>query len=135
MIWLLQVVVIFYRRKEGKQILLKLKANKVLRSQEAHFLWAVRIGFIPGIVDCLGEEVDPSPVGCRKTKRGTKRRRENYDRGFVELAVIREITSGGGLDVTFTSISLYLSLFCSNRELVEPTIYDFVPLSARTSNC
>jgi hypothetical protein len=37
--------------------------------------------------------------------------------------------------LTFIRISEYLSLCCSNSELVEPTMYDFVPTSAKTSNC
>lgn len=33
------------------------------------------------------------------------------------------------------SMSLYRSLCCNSNEFVLPTIYDFVPKSARISNC
>jgi len=37
--------------------------------------------------------------------------------------------------LTFIRMSEYLSFCCSNSELVEPTMYDFVPTSAKTSSC
>ena len=58
-----KVEVIFYGREEGEEVFFELQADEFFGAHVAHCFRAAGILLVPGVVDGLGEEVDPSPVG------------------------------------------------------------------------
>jgi hypothetical protein len=55
--------VAFYGGDEGEEVFFELEADEFFGADVAHGLRPSRIRFIPGIVDRLSDEIDPSAVG------------------------------------------------------------------------
>jgi len=58
----LEVVVAFDCRDEGEEVFLELETDELFRSDIAHCLGPSWIRIVPGIVDGLSDEVDPSSI-------------------------------------------------------------------------
>lgn len=77
----LHILPVFDRSKQGEQILLELQADELFTPNITHSLWSTGIGYrlafscvtwdtrinrsptlVPGVIDCLRNEVYPSPI-------------------------------------------------------------------------
>lgn len=59
-----KVVVIFHAGDQRSEIFLELETDELLGPHVAQCVRPARVAFIPGVVDLLGDEVDPTTV-CR----------------------------------------------------------------------
>jgi hypothetical protein len=57
------VIVAFYGGDEGEEVLFELEADEFFGADVAHGFGPSRIRFIPGIIDRLSDEIDPSAIG------------------------------------------------------------------------
>ena len=53
----------FYGGDEGEKIFFELETDEFFRADVAHCFGALGVVFVPGVVDGLGDEVDPAAVG------------------------------------------------------------------------
>lgn len=60
---LLEVEAAFDGGEEGEEILFELEADELFATGVAHGFWSARVGFVPGFVHGLRDEVDPAAVG------------------------------------------------------------------------
>ena len=119
---------IFNRRKESEKIFFKLKTNEFFGAHVAQSLGAAGVVFIPGGGNCLSEEVNPASISRRQGKRVSERGRSDVDSSIVQLSKISLVSQIRAKDMrTLMRMSLYRSFCWRRRELVDPTIYDFVP--------
>jgi hypothetical protein len=74
-----------YRRYQRKQVFLELEADELLTTHVAHGLWPAGVSLIPGVVNLLGDEVDPSPVWQGKLEGRLQGSRSDVDRDVIKV--------------------------------------------------
>jgi len=77
------VIVAFYGGDEGEEVLFELEADEFFGADVAHGLGSSRICLIPGIIDGLSDEINPSAVS-----NGESECRSQRTRGDVDTVVV-----------------------------------------------
>lgn len=129
---------IIHTRQQCQEILLELEPDEFLRSHVPVSLWLLGVSFIPGFMDRLCQKINPPSIGGGQSQSIPQGRRCDIDCSLIQLeekSALVIFLSETALHHTLMRISLYRSLCCRSKELVEPTTYDLVPWSASRSNC
>jgi hypothetical protein len=73
------VIVTFYGRDEGEEVFFELEADEFFGADVAHGLGPSGICVIPGIIDGLSDEIDPSAVSNGESECCSQRTRGDAD--------------------------------------------------------
>ena len=80
-----EVKVVFHGREEGEKVFFELEADEFFGTHVTESFGTGGIALVPGVRDCLSEEVDPATVGGGEGKGGTEGGGGDVDGCFVEL--------------------------------------------------